>query len=158
MVHGQIINERVGQFATVTDPNNPGRTLPTYQLQPQIEVQYEIDGQGLTAWVDVPTDMPLKSEVSYHHNIAQGALARFHRGDHIACYYDPADATTLRLALSDGGRRTVIMGFVLAAVASLPGIGLLLASWLLWRAAGGRGRATSNHSPLTPRHYGSSLT
>jgi hypothetical protein len=140
MVRGQIRNERVGQFTSITDPNT-GLVTPSYQLQPQVEVQYSLDGEDLTTWVDVPTSGPLNSDISYHHNLAQDALIRYRRGDPVACYCDPDDAATLRLALGDGGRRLAIMGYVLAVVASLPGIGLVLASWLLWRAAGGRLRS-----------------
>jgi hypothetical protein len=158
MVSGDVVGERQGYFGTAPDPLVPGSAVTTYVLQPQIDVRYELGGAEQRAWVDVPVDGPLNAEVPYHHNMAQRALAPFHRGKRVACYVDPADGSALKLTQSDAGRRTTITGLILTAVASLPGIGLLLTAWLLWRAARKERRvapAPISHSPHAPREASS---
>lgn len=149
MVSGDVVGERQGTFATAPDPLVPGNVVTTYILQPQVQVRYELGGAEQKAWVDVPVNGPLNAEVPYHHNVAQRALAPFHRGKRVACYVDPADGSLLKLTQGDAGRRTTITGFILTALASLPGIGLLLTGWLLWRAAKKLALPTTSNSPAT---------
>lgn len=144
MVGCEVINERTGQHVAVTDLD--GNVTWEFQLQPQIEVRYVINGVTQKTWVDVPC-AALNSSNSSHHNVAERALAPYHPGQRIACYWDPADSSSLRLAISDGGRRTAVKGFILAGILCVPSVGLILTSWLLWRA-GGAGPA----SPRMPAH------
>ncbi len=130
LVRGTIVGERV---AYPMVPATSGFGV-TFQLRPQIEVQYTVGGQELRTWVDVPAPGQLDSQNPGDYNVAHSALARYHRGEWDDYYCDPADATSLRLAYTDGGRRTLLAGSILAGLASVPGIGLVIASWLLWRA------------------------
>jgi hypothetical protein len=134
LVRGQIVGERVNQIVNAAVPLQPGQAPISIQLVPQIDVQYTIGGQELRTWVEVPTQGQLDAGQPGDYNLAQSALARFHRGDALDVYCDPADASSLRMSFTDGGRRTLLAGRVLAAIASVPAIGLVLASWLLWRA------------------------
>jgi len=134
MATGVVTDKRVGRMVYAPSADDPNQLWPTYQLLPQVEVDYQLEGQKLTAWVEVPSAAPLSADVSHHHNIASALLDRFHRGDRIAFYIDPKDGSTLRLAQdSDGGRRLTIAGYSLAGVMCIPALGLLIASGLLWR-------------------------
>ena len=140
MIGCQVIGERTGQHVIVTDPD--GNVTSEFQLQPQIEVRYVLDGVELQTWVDVPC-ASLNPSISSHHSVAERALAPYQYGDRIACYWDPDDSSSLRLAASDGGRRTAILGFLLGGILSVPGLGLILTSWLLWRVTDKNRRAAS---------------
>ena len=132
LVRGTVVGERTGFMAAVT--KKPDGTLTrTYQLQPQVRVQYVLNGEELESWVDVPISGTLNSDIPSHHALAQNALADYYRGQSVGCSYDPAAPMTLMFASGDGGRRTTILGCVLAAFCSLPGIGLILTGCLLWR-------------------------
>jgi hypothetical protein len=135
LVRGTIVGERVNQVLSPAAPQQLGKLLVAYQLVPQIEVQYTIGGQELRTWVEVPAPGQLDASQPGDYNLATSALARYHRGDTTEFYCDPADASSLRMAYTDGGRRTLLAGTILAAIACVPGVGLVLASWLLWRAA-----------------------
>jgi hypothetical protein len=134
LVRATIVGERVNQVPYVLTTPQPGQAMMSVQLVPQIEVQYTVGGQELRTWVDVPAPGMLDANQPGDYNLATSALARYHYGDAGEFYCDPADASSLRLSGSDGGRRTLLAGSILASIACVPGVGLVLTSWLLWRA------------------------
>ena len=135
IVQAMVIGERTGTMVTTPDPDSPTGVKPVFQLQPQIQVEYTVNGEELSTWIEVDVNGPLSANVPYHMQLAQAALAEFQRGERIACCYDSGDPTQLEISEGDGGWRTWIKGSVLATIAAFPGLGLVLAGWLLWRAA-----------------------
>jgi hypothetical protein len=123
----RIAAQRRGVFVAVPDPDSPTGTRPEWQVQPQLALEYELDGVAGTSWVDIPTNGRELSDGE-----AQMELGRYAIGDTILVWLDPDDVTALRLAIGDGGRRTAIAGCVLAFVLMMPGVGLIFAGWL-WR-------------------------
>jgi hypothetical protein len=126
----RIAAQQTGMFVPVPDADSPTGMRPEWRVQPQVKLEYELDGAATTTWVDIPTSGRELSDSE-----AQMELGRYPTGDTILVWLDPDDVTVLRLSIGDGGRRTAITGCVLALFLMMPGVGLIFVGWL-WRRFG----------------------
>jgi hypothetical protein len=124
---GQVVTHRRGIFVAVPDPDSPGGVRQDWQVQPEVELEYDLDGAVTRTWVAVPMGGRDLSDFE-----AQIALGNYPIGESVLCWLDPDDLGVVRLTSGDGGRGTAIFGCAVAFFLMMPGVGLIFTGWL-WR-------------------------
>jgi hypothetical protein len=102
-----------------------------FRLRPQLLVRYQLGENELEGWIDAGPEMDV--DASRRAQLMVEALPGI--GQTVTCWYEADDPTTLHYQIGDGGRRTWLIGIAMGAFTLLPGLGLVIAAWLLWRYA-----------------------
>jgi hypothetical protein len=105
--------------------------LEDYVMQLQLLVRYEVNGTEVETWVDASPETEIDMWSYLHARSDLEELPTI--GDSVTCWYDVNDASTIHLQIGDGGRRTWLIGIALGAFTLMPGLGLIIAAWLLRR-------------------------
>jgi len=127
---GRVVTHRRGIFVAVPDPVSPVGVRQEWQVQPEVEIEYDLDGAATRTWAEIPMGGRELSDFE-----AQIALGHYPIGETALFWLNPDDLSVVRLAIGDGGRRTAIAGCAVAFLLMMPGVGLIFAGWL-WRRFG----------------------
>ena len=103
--------------------------LEEYRFQPQLLVRYQINGTQVENWIDAGPETDQMGVPRAQALVAELPTA----GDSITCWYDENDPSTIEFQIGDGGRQTWLIGIALGAFTLMPGLGMILAAWLLRR-------------------------
>lgn len=104
----------------------PAATGTGSDYRPDILVRYALEGQELEAWLDPFPDLPAAEYWE-----ASERLRAFDPGDQVTLCYDPDDPSLLRLEPRDRSWRSAVLGGLSSLAIAMPGLGLVLAAWLL---------------------------
>jgi hypothetical protein len=112
-------------------PQNPaaGWTQPwNTEFRPELLVRYSLDGEEVENWIEAAPDLPTMDVWE-----AWQRLDAFDPGDRLTLCVDADDPTALRIDPGSRWRRSALLGGIVSLFIAMPGLGLILAAWLLRR-------------------------